>query len=103
MKSLYMWWARFGSNSEEWMSTQTDGCFCLKSSGSSVYGIRWNHISFMVGSLQVRLTVSRSCGIAAGNSGGGLNLRRMSRDARHRQQGREAGFHPAQARLPLHV
>ena len=29
------------------MSTQTDGCFSRKSSGSSVYGIRWNHISFM--------------------------------------------------------
>src|SRR3954454_5172620 len=46
MKSLYMRWARRGSNSEEWMSTQTDGCFSRKSSGSSVYGIRWNHISF---------------------------------------------------------
>ena len=39
--------ARFGSNSEEWMSTHTEGCFCRKSSGSSVYGIRWNHSSFM--------------------------------------------------------
>src|ERR1700722_19498817 len=29
------------------MSTQTEGCFSRKSSGSSVYGIRWNHISFM--------------------------------------------------------
>src|ERR1700739_3586164 len=47
MKSLYMWWARRGSNKEEWMSTHTDGCCCLKSSGSSVYGIRWNHMSFM--------------------------------------------------------
>ena len=49
MKSLYIRCARFGSNSDEWMSTQTDGCFSLKSSGSSVYGIRWNHISFMAG------------------------------------------------------
>ena len=47
MKSLYMWCARFGSNSEEWMSTHTDGCFSRKSSGSSVYGIRWNHMNFM--------------------------------------------------------
>src|SRR4030095_13592639 len=45
--SLYMWWARAGSNSEEWMSTQTEGCFSLKSSGSSLYGIRWNHKNFM--------------------------------------------------------
>jgi hypothetical protein len=29
------------------MSTHTDGCFCRKSSGSSVYGIRWNQRSFM--------------------------------------------------------
>src|SRR5216684_2241278 len=29
------------------MSTQTEGCLSRKSSGSSVYGIRWNHISFM--------------------------------------------------------
>src|SRR6266568_247097 len=29
------------------MSTQTEGCFSRKSSGSSVYGIKWNHISFM--------------------------------------------------------
>ena len=59
MKSLYIRCARFGSNSDEWMSTQTDGCFSLKSSGSSVYGIRWNHISFMAGLLLVSLLVSR--------------------------------------------
>src|SRR5215469_4287998 len=47
MKSLYMWCARRGSNSVEWISTQTEGCFSRKSSGSSVYGIKWNHISFM--------------------------------------------------------
>src|SRR4029079_9061506 len=47
MKSLYMGCARRGSNREEWMSTQTLGFFSRKSSGSSVYGIRWNHISFM--------------------------------------------------------
>ena len=28
------------------MSTHTDGCFSLKSSGRSVYGIRWNQSSF---------------------------------------------------------
>src|SRR3954470_17385967 len=47
MKSLYMWCARRGSNSDEWMSTHTEGCFLLKSSGSSVYGIKWNHMSFI--------------------------------------------------------
>src|SRR3954465_1877027 len=46
MKSLYMGCARRGSNSEEWISTHTDGFFSRKSSGNSVYGIRWNHISF---------------------------------------------------------
>ena len=30
MKSLYIRCARFGSNSEEWISTHTDGCFCAK-------------------------------------------------------------------------
>jgi hypothetical protein len=35
-KSLYIAWARRGSNKEEWMSTQTEGCFSRKSSGSSV-------------------------------------------------------------------
>ena len=29
------------------MSTQTELCFCLKSSGRSVYGIRWNQSSFI--------------------------------------------------------
>jgi len=29
------------------MSTHTEGFASRKSSGSSVYGIRWNHISFM--------------------------------------------------------
>src|SRR5215472_8391688 len=47
MKSLYMRCARFGSNSDECTSTHTDGCFSRKSSGSSVYGIRWNHRSFI--------------------------------------------------------
>ena len=36
MKSLYMWWARRGSNRLESMSTHTDGFFSRKSSGSSV-------------------------------------------------------------------
>src|SRR3954471_7143737 len=52
MKSLYIRWARFGSNSDEWMSTHTDGFLSRKSAGSSVYGIRWNHISFMMASSQ---------------------------------------------------
>src|SRR5579863_6142214 len=47
MKSLYMWWARRGSKRDEWMSTQTEGWESRKSSGSSVYGIRWNHMNFM--------------------------------------------------------
>ena len=37
------------------MSTHTEGCFSRKSSGSSVYGIRWNHISFMGVSSEVGL------------------------------------------------
>src|ERR1051326_5426388 len=49
MKSLYIRCARFGSNKDEWMSTQTEWCFSRKSSGSSVYGIRWNHIRRMIG------------------------------------------------------
>src|SRR5215472_11541444 len=47
MKSLYIRCARFGSNRDEWISTHTDGFLSRKSSGNSVYGIRWNHISFI--------------------------------------------------------
>src|SRR4030095_12667467 len=51
MKSLYMWCARRGSNSDEGMSTHTEGCFLLKSWGSYVHAIRWNHMSFIHASL----------------------------------------------------
>src|SRR5512139_2166318 len=47
MKSLYITCAFAGSNRRESMSTQTDACFSLKSSGRSVYGIRWNQSSFI--------------------------------------------------------
>src|ERR1700704_2231091 len=56
MKSLYIRWARLGSNKEEWMSTHTDGCLPRKFSGNSVYGIKWNHITFIVLSLRGRVT-----------------------------------------------
>src|SRR5579885_503520 len=36
------------------MSTHTEGCFSRKSSGNSVYGIRWNHISFIASVLSER-------------------------------------------------
>src|SRR5271157_168408 len=55
MKSLYIKCARLGSNKEEWMSTHADGCLPRKFSGSSVYGIKWNHISFIVFSLRGRV------------------------------------------------
>ena len=35
----------------EVVPTHTEGCFLLKSSGSSVYGIKWNHMSFIASSL----------------------------------------------------
>src|ERR1700733_428835 len=47
MKSLYIRWARLGSNKEEWMSTHTEGCLPRKFSGNSVYGIKWNHMNFI--------------------------------------------------------
>ena len=37
------------SNSAGSMSTHTLRCFGLKSSGSPGYGIRWNHIIFILG------------------------------------------------------
>src|SRR5690242_18435543 len=95
MKSLYIRCARFGSNSDEWMSTQTDGLASRKLAGSSVYGIRWNHISFMtVSSYFVSGTndTGQYCGAPAGMSNSGRFCSDLAMDCRRPCAGAAGGL-----------